>query len=145
MVFPLEASHPTPADPAAAVIYFRTVLCPEETSHFCPDFLMRLPRKSNSVVFPFVSEFPSRRHFCSSGSCPLNYPAWDTIPEAMQRPGYLSGLLKFTSRSIMAKQPEKVQHFNYFGSLITNDAKCTRDSKSRISIARAAFVKKETL
>jgi hypothetical protein len=40
------------------------------------------------------------------------------------------------------KQLENVEYFNYFGSLITNDARCTREIKSRIVTAEAAFNKK---
>jgi hypothetical protein len=33
------------------------------------------------------------------------------------------------------KQPENVDYFSYLGSLITtNDARCTRDSKSRLPL-----------
>jgi hypothetical protein len=40
------------------------------------------------------------------------------------------------------KQLENVEYFNYLGSMITNDAKRTREIKSRISMAKAAFNKK---
>jgi hypothetical protein len=40
------------------------------------------------------------------------------------------------------KQLENVEYFNYLGSMITNDARCTREIKSRFSMARAAFNKK---
>jgi hypothetical protein len=53
--------------------------------------------------------------------------------------------LKTTSPSVTAKQLEKVQYFNNFDSLITSDARCTRDSKSRIAMARAAFINMETV
>jgi hypothetical protein len=43
------------------------------------------------------------------------------------------------------KQLENVEYFNYFGSMITNDARCTREIKSRIAMAKAAFNKKKTL
>jgi hypothetical protein len=43
------------------------------------------------------------------------------------------------------KQLEYVEYFNYFGSMITNDARCTREIKSRIAMAKAAFNKKKTL
>ena len=35
--------------------------------------------------------------------------------------------------------------FNYLGSTITNDARCTWEIKSRIAMAKAAFNKKNTL
>jgi hypothetical protein len=35
-----------------------------------------------------------------------------------------------------------VEYFNYLGSVITNDARCTREIKSRIAMAKAAFNKK---
>jgi hypothetical protein len=34
------------------------------------------------------------------------------------------------------KQVEYVEHFSYLGSVIINDARCTRDIKSRISTAK---------
>jgi hypothetical protein len=37
---------------------------------------------------------------------------------------------------------ENVEEFNYFGSMITNDARCTREIKARIAMAKAAFNKK---
>ena len=37
------------------------------------------------------------------------------------------------------KQPENMEYFDYLGSLITNDAKCTRGIKYRIAMAKAAF------
>jgi hypothetical protein len=43
------------------------------------------------------------------------------------------------------KQLENVEYFNYLGSMITNDATCTHEIKSRIAMAKAAFNKKMTL
>jgi hypothetical protein len=43
------------------------------------------------------------------------------------------------------QQLENMEYVNYLGSMITNDAKCTCEIKSRISIAKAAFNKKKTL
>jgi hypothetical protein len=43
------------------------------------------------------------------------------------------------------KKQGNVEYFNNLDTLITNDARCTRDSKSRIAITRATIVKKETL
>ena len=43
------------------------------------------------------------------------------------------------------KQLENVEYFNYLGSIITNDARCTGEIKSRISMAKAAFNKEKTL
>jgi hypothetical protein len=40
------------------------------------------------------------------------------------------------------KQAENVECFNYLGSKITNDARCTREIKSRITMAKAVFNKK---
>jgi hypothetical protein len=42
-------------------------------------------------------------------------------------------------------QLENVEYFNYLGSMITNDARCTREIKSRIATAKAAFNKKKIL
>jgi hypothetical protein len=50
-----------------------------------------------------------------------------------------------TKIAIDRKQLENVEYFNYLGSMITNDAKCTREIKSRIARAKAAFKKKKTL
>jgi hypothetical protein len=43
------------------------------------------------------------------------------------------------------KQLENVEYFNYLGSMITSDARCTREIKSRIAIAKTAFKKKKNL
>jgi hypothetical protein len=43
---------------------------------------------------------------------------------------------------IHKKQLENVKYLNYFGSIITNDARCTREIKCRISIKKIAFNKK---
>jgi len=42
-------------------------------------------------------------------------------------------------------QPENVKYFNYLGSMIINDPRCTCEIKSRISIAKATFNKKNDL
>jgi hypothetical protein len=46
---------------------------------------------------------------------------------------------------INKKPVENVEEFNYLGSMITNDARCTREIKVRIAMAKAAFNKKKTL
>jgi hypothetical protein len=43
------------------------------------------------------------------------------------------------------KQLEDVEYFNCLGSMITHDARCTREIKSRIVIAKAVFNKRKTL
>jgi hypothetical protein len=43
------------------------------------------------------------------------------------------------------KQLENVEYFNYLGSMITNDARCTHEMKSRIAMAKSAFNKKKNL
>lgn len=40
------------------------------------------------------------------------------------------------------KQWENVEYFNYLGSLITNDTRCTHEIKFRIAMAKAVFNKK---
>jgi hypothetical protein len=40
------------------------------------------------------------------------------------------------------KQLGNVEYFNYLSSLITNDASCTYEIKSRIAMANTAFNKK---
>jgi hypothetical protein len=43
------------------------------------------------------------------------------------------------------KQLENMEYFNYLGSTITNDARCTREIKSRIAMAKGAFNKKKNI
>jgi hypothetical protein len=40
------------------------------------------------------------------------------------------------------KQRENVECFNYLGSVLTNDGRCTCEIKPRIAMAKAAFNKK---
>jgi hypothetical protein len=42
------------------------------------------------------------------------------------------------------KQLENVEYFSYLGSVIRNDARCTRGIKSSIVTAKSAFSKKKT-
>jgi hypothetical protein len=49
------------------------------------------------------------------------------------------------SDMIDQKQLKNVEYFSYLGSMITNDARCTREIKSRIAMAKAAFNKKKNL
>jgi len=46
---------------------------------------------------------------------------------------------------IVPKYLKNVERFNYLGSMITNEARFTREIKSRIAMAKAAFNKEETL
>jgi hypothetical protein len=46
-----------------------------------------------------------------------------------------------TKIMIDQKQLENVEYFNYLGSVITNDARCTREVKTKIAMAKAAFNK----
>jgi len=43
------------------------------------------------------------------------------------------------------KHPENVDHFIYFGSVITNDARCAREIKSMIVMEKAAFNKEKNI
>ena len=43
------------------------------------------------------------------------------------------------------KQLENVGCYKYLGSMLTNDGRCTREIKSRIAMAKAAFSKKKIL
>jgi hypothetical protein len=43
---------------------------------------------------------------------------------------------------IYQKQPENVEYFNHFVSMETNAARCTREIKLRIAMAKGAFIKK---
>ena len=45
---------------------------------------------------------------------------------------------------VVQEQPEDVEYFNYFGSLLTNDARCTQEIKCRIVTVKATFSKKKT-
>jgi hypothetical protein len=40
-----------------------------------------------------------------------------------------------TQKTIDQKQPDNVEYFNYWGSMITNSARCTRQIKSGIAMA----------
>jgi hypothetical protein len=40
---------------------------------------------------------------------------------------------------------ENVEYFKYFGSMITDDAKYTREIKCRVAITKATFNEKKTL
>ena len=55
--------------------------------------------------------------------------------------GCIKGI-KFFRYTIDQKQLENVEYFSYVGSAITNDARCTREIKSRIAIRKATFNKK---
>ena len=46
---------------------------------------------------------------------------------------------------IYKKELENVEYFSYLGSTITNDARCTREIKSRIAMAKAAVNKMRAL
>jgi hypothetical protein len=43
------------------------------------------------------------------------------------------------------KQPENIEYFYYLGGMITNDARCTRETKCQIAMAKAAFNKQKAL
>jgi len=43
------------------------------------------------------------------------------------------------------KEPGNVEYFNYLCSMITNDARCTREFESRIDIAKAGINTKKVL
>jgi len=45
--------------------------------------------------------------------------------------------------TVHQKQLENVKYFNYLGSMITNDARCTWEIKPRIDTEKAAFYKKK--
>jgi hypothetical protein len=46
---------------------------------------------------------------------------------------------------IEQKHLENVGYFNYLGSILTNDGRCTGEVKCRIAVAKAAFSKKRAL
>jgi hypothetical protein len=43
------------------------------------------------------------------------------------------------------KQPENMEYFTYLGTIITKDARCTAEIKSRIITAKAAFNNRKAL
>jgi len=43
------------------------------------------------------------------------------------------------------KQLENVECFKYFGSMLTNDGRCTCEIKSRIAMAKGEFNKQKNL
>jgi hypothetical protein len=43
------------------------------------------------------------------------------------------------------EQLQNMEYFNYLGSLRTNEPRCKCEVKSRIAMAKAAFIKKKTL
>ena len=47
-----------------------------------------------------------------------------------------------THTTIDQKQLDTVEYFTCVGSMLTNDARCTRDVKYRIAVAKSAFKKK---
>jgi hypothetical protein len=46
---------------------------------------------------------------------------------------------------IYQNQLKNVEYFNYLDSMVTHDARCTREIKPRIAMAKAAFSKKKNL
>jgi hypothetical protein len=46
---------------------------------------------------------------------------------------------------VAQKQLENVEYINYLVSMITNDARCTREIKSRTVMVKAAFSRMKTL
>jgi hypothetical protein len=47
--------------------------------------------------------------------------------------------------NIDTKPAENVEEFNYLGSMIRNNARCTQEIKARIAITKATFNRKKTL
>jgi len=43
---------------------------------------------------------------------------------------------------MIKKQLENVEYCSYLGSMVNDDARCTREIKSRVAIAKAAFNKR---
>jgi hypothetical protein len=50
-------------------------------------------------------------------------------------------MMRNSGQSSPIQKLENVEYFSYLCSMITNDARCTRDIKSRIVTAKAAFYK----
>jgi hypothetical protein len=57
----------------------------------------------------------------------------------------ISGQLSAVQIMIDQKQLENVDYFNYLGNMVGNDARCTPEIKSRVTMAKAAFRKHCTL
>ena len=51
----------------------------------------------------------------------------------------------FPIQIMIDQKLENVEYFKYLGSTIMNDARCTREIKSRTAMAKAAFNKKKAL
>jgi hypothetical protein len=58
---------------------------------------------------------------------------------------YITYITHIPQIMIDQKQTKNVQYLNYLGSMITNDARCTREMKSRIATEKASFNKMKTL
>jgi hypothetical protein len=56
-------------------------------------------------------------------------------------------ILRISAIQIMIdqKQPEYVEYFSYLGTMITNDARCVSEIKSRIAMEKTAFNKNKNL
>jgi hypothetical protein len=61
-----------------------------------------------------------------------------------KRMGISKATIPNTEYDRSTKQLTNVKYLNYSGSMITNDAKRTREIKSRIAMAKAAFNRKKT-
>ena len=46
---------------------------------------------------------------------------------------------------MIEQKSENMEYFNYLGSMVTNDARCTWEVKCRIAMAKAAFNNKKNL
>ena len=54
----------------------------------------------------------------------------------------LASFINIYSNTIQKEQLRSVEYFNHLDSVIINDAICTRENKSRVAMAKAAFNKK---
>jgi hypothetical protein len=43
------------------------------------------------------------------------------------------------------KELENVEYFNYLGSMVTNDARCTGEIESRLAMTKTGFNRKKTV
>jgi hypothetical protein len=46
---------------------------------------------------------------------------------------------------MIGQKPGNVKYFNYLGRIITKDARCTREIRYKIAVAKAAFDRNMTL
>jgi hypothetical protein len=87
---------------------------------------------NNCHTVPTTGEFDKRDNYCF------------IVKEAKSETVILFPRLIYLKNAINIVHCER-DYFNYFGSMIANDERCTREIKSRIVMAKAEFNKKKTV